>query len=113
MVSLAAERRADPQEDLITGLALAEHEGDRLSEDELVATFGLILFAGHETTAGLLGNSLIALERFPDQRSWIRDNPDQWPNAIEELIRFDTSVRSDPRATARDISRQNQLDTSD
>ncbi len=100
---LAAERRANPQDDLLTGLALAEHDGDRLSEDELVAVFGMILFAGHETTAGLLGNALLALERFPDQRAWIRDNPDQWPNAVDELVRFDTSVRSDPRAAARDI----------
>ena len=103
VVELAAERRADPRDDLMTGLALAEQDGDRLSEDELVAVFGMILFAGHETTAGLLGNALIALEQFPEQRAWIRDNPDQWPNAVDELVRFDTSVRSDPRAAARDI----------
>lgn len=103
VVQLAAERRANPKDDLMSGLALAEQDGDRLSEDELVAMFGMILFAGHETTAGLLGNSLVALEQFPDQRAWIRDHPDQWPNAVDELVRFDTSVRSDPRAAARDI----------
>ncbi len=102
-LALAAERRADPKDDLITGLALAEQDGDRLSEDELVSVFGMILFAGHETTAGLLGNALVALERFPEQRSWIRDHPDRWPGAVEELVRFDTSVRSDPRAALRDI----------
>lgn len=103
VVSLARERRSDPKDDLLTGLALAEDDGDRLSEDELVAVFGIILFAGHETTAGMLGNALVALERFPEQRTWIRDHPDRWPNAAEELIRFDTPVKSDPRAAARDI----------
>lgn len=103
VVALAHERRADPQDDLITGLALAEDEGDRLSEDELVSVFGLIMVAGHDTTTGLLGNGMLALARFPEQRSWIRDNPDQWPNAVEELIRFDTSVKSDPRTAKHDI----------
>jgi len=103
VLGLAAERRADPKDDLMTGLALAEQDGDRLSEDELVAVFGMILFAGHETTAGLIGNALLALEQFPEQRAWIRDDPDRWPNVVDELVRFDTSVRSDPRAAARDI----------
>jgi len=103
VLGLAAERRAEPKDDLMTGLALAEQDGDRLSEAELVAVFGMILFAGHETTAGLIGNALLALEQFPEQRAWIRDNPDRWPNAVDELVRFDTSVRSDPRAAARDI----------
>lgn len=103
VVELAAERRANPQDDLLSGLALAEQDGDRLSEDELVAVFGLILFAGHETTAGLLGNALLVLEEYPEQRSWIREHPDQWTNAVDELVRFDTSVRSDPRSAATDI----------
>ncbi len=103
VVSLANQRRANPADDLITGLALAEDEGDRLSEDELVAIFGLIMIAGHDTTTGLLGTALLALAEFPEQRAWIRDNPDQWPNAVEELIRFDTSVKSDPRSAKHDI----------
>lgn len=104
VVDLAADRRRDPKHDLLTGLAEAEEDGDRLSEDELVGVFGTMLFAGHETTAGLLGNSLINLARFPEQRRWIRENPDNWPNAVEELIRFDTSVKSDPRVSDKPIT---------
>lgn len=103
VVTLAAERSAAPRDDLMTGLAFAEHDGDRLTEDELVAMFGIILFAGHETTAGMLGNALVALERFPEQRTWIRDHPERWGRAVEELVRFDTPVKTDPRAAARDI----------
>ena len=103
IVELANERRANPKDDLMTGLALAEEDGDRLSEDELVSMVGIILFAGHETTAGVFGNALIALERFPEQRTFIRENPDMWPNAVEELIRFDTAVKSDPRHAKNDI----------
>ena len=103
IIELAAERRANPRDDLLTGLAQAEEAGDRLSEMELFAVVGLLLIAGHDTTAGLLGNAELALARFPDQRAWIRNHPEAWPNAVEELIRFDTAVKSDPRAAAQDI----------
>lgn len=103
IVELANERRADPQDDLITGLAQVEDGSDRLSEHELVAVVGFLLFAGHETTAGMFGNSIRALAEYPEQRAMVRDNPDLWPNAVEELLRFDTSVRSDPRVAARDM----------
>lgn len=103
VLDLASQRRADPRDDLLTGLAMAEDGGDRLSEDELVSVFGLILTAGHDTTTGVLGNALLALARFPEQRQWIREHPDRWPNAVEELIRFDTSVKSDPRAAKHDL----------
>lgn len=103
VVGLADDRKSDPKDDLVTGLAMAEEDGDRLTENELVAVFGLILFAGHETTAGMFGNALLALDRFPEQRTWIRNHPEAWPNAIEEILRFDTSVKSDPRAASADI----------
>lgn len=103
VLELADERRANPTEDMLTALAKVSHEGDRLSEDELVAVFGLILFAGHETTAGLMGTSIVNLAAYPEQRKLLRDNPNLWPNAVEELLRFDSSVRSDPRVAASDI----------
>jgi cytochrome P450 len=104
VLSLAAERRADPRDDLITGLALAEaDDGDRLSEDELVSIAGLILFAGHETTAGMFGNSIKALHDHPEQLAMVKAQPELWPNAVEELLRFDTAVISDPRAALVDF----------
>jgi len=103
IVALANDRRANPKDDLITGLALAEEDGDRLSEDELVSMAGIILIAGHETTAGMTGLALIHLSEHPDQLAKVRDNPDMWPNAVDELLRFDTAVRAIPRTALEDI----------
>ena len=92
VLELASERRRDPRDDLITVLAQAEHDGSRLTEDELVAHVGLLVFAGQDTTTNMLGNSLVALARNPDQRAMIRERPDLWPNAVEELLRFDNTA---------------------
>lgn len=100
---LAAEKLKADGHDLITELARAEDEGDRLSEDEFVSMVAFILFAGHETTTGLLGNAIVALANFPEQRAKVRSNPALWPNAVEELLRYDTSVSADPRAPAHDM----------
>ena len=100
---LADERLADPQDDLISALVTAEHEGDRLSRPELVAMIAFVMGAGHETTTNLLGNSIIHLARNPEQRALVRGTPELWPNAVEELIRYDSSVRVTPRATVRDV----------
>ena len=104
IVALAKDRRANPRDDLLTGLATAEEEGDRLSEDELVAMAGIILIAGHETTAGMIGLSLIHLSEHRDELAKVRNNPELWPNAVDELLRFDTAVRAIPRTALEDIS---------
>ncbi len=101
--SLADERLADPQDDLLTALVQAEDEGDRLTRQELVAVIAFLMGAGHETTTNLLGNSIVHMARNPEQRTLVRDNPDLWPNAVEEFIRYDTSVKIAPRATIRDV----------
>ena len=103
VVDLARQRTRQPQDDLITALAQAEEQGDRLTEDELVANVGLLVFAGHDTTTNMLGNALIALAAHPTQRALVREQPDLWPNAIEELLRFDTTVSSISRETRADI----------
>lgn len=99
---LADQRLTEPENDLITGLVQAEEQGDRLSRDELVSFVALLMFAGHETTTGAIGNSIVALAQHPDQRSLVRANPDLWPNAIEELLRFDTALHTDPRTALND-----------
>lgn len=107
--ALAAEKLKSGSDDLLTALARAEDEGDRLSEDEFVSMVAFILFAGHETTTGLLGNAIVALADYPDQRSLVRSNPALWPNAVEELLRYDTSVSADPRAPAEDMELGGEL----
>jgi len=82
-------RRAEPRVDLISQLVHLEDEGDRLSEDELVATCILLLFAGHETTTNHIANGMLALLRFPGELQKLRANPALGPRAVEELLRYD------------------------
>lgn len=87
--SLIRERRARPQSDLLSELVAVEDDGDRLTEDELVATCILLLFAGHETTTNHIANGLLALLRFPGEMARLRANPGLAAPAVEELLRYD------------------------
>lgn len=87
--ALIAKRRATPEHDLLSRLVHLEDDGDRLSEDELVATCILLLFAGHETTTNHIANGLLALLRFPGEMAALRADPGLAPRAIEELLRYD------------------------
>ena len=82
-------RRASPREDLLSQLAALEDGGERLSDDELVATCILLLFAGHETTTNHIANGLLALLKFPDQLEALRAEPGLAARAVEELLRYD------------------------
>jgi hypothetical protein len=96
-------RRRDPQDDLTTELVRAEEAGDRLTAEELRANIGLLFGAGHETTTNLIGNGLLALHRQRDQWERLKADPGLIPNAIEELLRFDSSVQMTGRATMTDV----------
>ncbi|MDF1720074.1 MAG: cytochrome P450 [Minwuia sp.] len=100
---LFARRRAEPRDDLTTVLVQAEEAGDRLSEAELVGNVILLFGAGHETTVNLLGNGLFALLQNPDEYAKLRANPDLVPGAIEEMLRFDSSVQMTGRTAMVDI----------
>lgn len=86
---LIAERRARPKHDMISSLVALRDGEDTLTEDELVATCILMLFAGHETTTNHLANGMLALLGFPDQLARMRDDPLAAPRAVEELLRYD------------------------
>lgn len=87
--ALIADRRAHARQDLLCELAGLEDAGERLTEDELVATCILLLFAGHETTTNHIANGLLALARFPGEMEKLRADPALAPRAIEELLRYD------------------------
>jgi len=95
--SLIAARRAKPERDLLSELVHLEEEGDRLSEDELVAMCVLLLFAGHETTTHHITNGLAALMRFPAQMEKLKTNPALAPAAVEELLRYDGPIGAQVR----------------
>jgi cytochrome P450 len=94
---LIAERRAEARSDLLSELVRLDDAGDRLTEDELVATCILLLFAGHETTTHHLANGLLALLRFPEEAQRLRREPRLAPAAVEELLRYDGPIGAQVR----------------
>ena len=97
------QRRADPQDDLITRLITAEEEGDKLSMDEMLSMLRLLLAAGNETTTNLIGNGMLALLRHPGQLRLLQENPSLVESAIEELLRYDGPVQTDGRTVLEDM----------
>jgi len=96
-------RRKSPGDDLTTQLVHAEEDGSKLSNEELTANIILLFGAGHETTVNLIGNGLLALHRNPDQLALLKANPALITNAIEEFLRYDSSVQLTGRVTLEDI----------
>lgn len=97
-------RRQEPQADLISSLIQAHEAGDKLSGEELISTCRLLLLAGHETTVNLIGNGMLALLRYPEQREWLAANPDKIGNAVEELLRYDSPVQLVIRTAYEDVA---------
>jgi cytochrome P450 len=85
-------RRADPKDDLITGLVQAQEGGDRLTDKELLTQLGLLLTAGNVTTTDLIGNGVYALLTNPSELKKLQDDPDLITRAVEEMLRFDSPV---------------------
>ncbi|GLW93671.1 cytochrome P450 [Actinokineospora globicatena] len=103
VADVIAWKRAHPADDLLTALIRAENEGEVLSDEELVAQVVLLYVAGHETTVNLISNGVVALLRNPDQLAALRADPDLVPNAVEELLRYDSPVQSSRRVTTAEF----------
>ncbi|MGI8911854.1 MAG: cytochrome P450 family protein [Rubrobacteraceae bacterium] len=98
---LVAERRADPQDDLMSALVRAE-EGDKLSEDEVLAMGFLLLVAGHETTVNLISGGTLALLEHPEQAERLGHDPSLIKPAVEELLRYTSPVEMATERYARE-----------
>ena len=96
-------RRRQPGDDLTTQLVQAEDGGSQLSNEELTANIILLFGAGHETTVNLIGNGLLALHRHPAQLALLKARPDLTANAVEEILRYDSSVQLTSRVALEDI----------
>jgi cytochrome P450 len=94
---LVESRRKAPARDMLSELVHLEDEGDRFSDDELVATCILLLFAGHETTTHHLANGLRTLLAFPGETSRLRAEPALAAAAVEELLRYDGPIGAQVR----------------
>ncbi len=82
-------KRRAPAGDLLSYLVQAEQDGERLSPDELMSQLITLYMAGHEPTAGLIGNGMLALLRAPDELARLRAAPDLMRTAVSEMLRFD------------------------
>jgi cytochrome P450 len=100
---MIAWKRANPGADLLTALIQAEDDGDVLNDDELIAQTLLLYIAGHETTVNLIAGGALALLRRPDQLALLRQDPALAPNAVEELLRYDSPVQASRRITLEPI----------
>jgi pimeloyl-[acyl-carrier protein] synthase len=99
---LVSRRHGSTGDDLVSILVRAEESGDRMTENELVGTLTLLIGAGHDTTANLIANGMLAFMRNPDQYALLRSNPELAMGAVEEVLRFDGSARSQPRVALSD-----------
>jgi cytochrome P450 len=99
---ILAARRQQPREDLISGLAQAEIDGEKLSDKEIFSFLRLLLPAGVETTYRSLGNMLFGLFSNPDQLDAVRDDRSLLPQAIEEAVRWEPPLLTITRVATRD-----------
>jgi pimeloyl-[acyl-carrier protein] synthase len=100
---LIALRRSYPQADLITALAGAEDQGTLFNDGEFLSVCVTLLLAGYETTMSFIGNATLALLNNPTQLEKLIQEPSLFPNAIEELLRFDGPIHRQWRVAAADI----------
>ena len=96
------QRRADPRDDLLSGLIAVEVDGERLTDADLLQFCWLLLVAGNVTTTNLIGNAMLTFLQYPELLSALRANEDLLTEAIEEVLRFRSPVQMMFRVTARE-----------
>ncbi len=101
-------RRRNPGDDLTTALLDAREADDSLTDEEIIANIALLFGAGHETTTNLIGNGVLALHRNPEQLAKLRADPGLIPNAVEEILRYDSPVQLTGRMALADVEFEGQ-----
>lgn len=102
-------RRSAPEDDLLMRLVEAEVDGERLSDDDILAFFQLLLVAGHETTTNLINNAVLCLLKHRDQFERLRQTRELLPSAIEEVLRFRSPLQWMMRTSRREVELRGQV----
>jgi cholest-4-en-3-one 26-monooxygenase len=102
--TVAADRRANPRDDIMTALVQAEVDGERLDDAELNLFFITLIVAGNETTRNLINHSALALMEHPDQAQRLRDDPSLWDTAVDEMLRWGSSIHNFRRTLTKDVT---------
>jgi cytochrome P450 len=100
---LAEHKRAHRADDVMSMMVASEEDGDKLTNDELVAQGVLLLVAGHETTRNLIGNGLLTLLRHPEEMDRLRREPALIRGAIEEILRYEGPIQGSSRVAVEDL----------
>jgi cytochrome P450 len=100
--SAIREQRLHPRDGLVSSLMNAENEGDRLTEDEVIANSIVTMVGGQETTTNLIGNGVLALLRNPGQLELLRSDLSLIPSAVEELLRYESPSQHTARLAWED-----------
>jgi cytochrome P450 len=108
LADMIAQRRASPTDDLVGRLIQAEVDGQRLTQDEILGFFQLLVIAGQETTANLINNAMLCLIENPSELARLRAQPDLMGPAIEEVLRFRSPLQWMMRTPTRDIELHGQ-----
>ncbi len=111
LAALIEERRRRPADDLITALINAEVDGEHLNDVEITSFFGLLMFAGNDTTRNTASGGLLALLEHPDQLARLRADPSLEPGAVEEILRWVSAVMWFSRTATRDVELHGQTIT--
>lgn len=101
--TVIAQRRAQPEDDLLSGFIAAEIDGERLTTEDILDISYLFLLAGLDTVTASLGCAVTYLAQHPDRQQALRDDPSQVPAAVEELLRWETPVPGVVRVATHDV----------
>ena len=108
LMGLTEERRVQPKDDLLTRMVQAQVDGERLSQQDILGFFQLLLLAGSETTTNLINNAIICFIEYPDQLTLLCKRPELLPSAIEEVLRFRSPLQWMLRVTRKDLELHGQ-----
>jgi len=103
LTALIEERRSKPRDDLLTRLVQAQVDGERLSQQDIVGFFQLLLLAGSETTTNLINNAILCFIEYPDELARLRASMAVLPSAIEEVLRYRSPLQWMLRVARQDI----------
>jgi cytochrome P450 len=106
---MIAQRRAKPEDDLLTRLIEAEMDGERLSQEEILGFFQLLVVGGQETTTNLINNAILCFLENPDQLALVRSSPELLTSAIEEVLRYRSPLQWVMRTPRRDVEINGQV----
>ena len=109
LADLLDERRSAPKDDLLTRLAVAEVDGQRLAQQEILGFFQLLLLAGNETTTNLINNAILCFIENPGELERLRERMDLLPSAIEEIMRYRSPLQWIGRVTRSDVEMHGQM----